>query len=158
MFLFSNCVNKHKDTEINSFENINKVKNNGFEEIDAIKKNLNDTQNSQTNFQERDFASFLTKFKCDTTFQFERIKFPIKGSIDNEDYLWNKMDWIFYYYEDICLNILNKNNTYSESIQSINDYNKIWRFFIENSGYDTYFTFEFLNNRWMLVRYDYANY
>lgn len=118
--------------------------------IDSYNINLDSNEN---------FNIFLNNFISSPLFRYQRIEFPLKGfnsdsDSDEDQYLWYKDDWYFYFEEDSVYkanpNIISK-ITYKDSLV-------IWRLYKENSGYDINYYFKSKGEKWYLDYYSYTNY
>lgn len=110
------------------------------------------------NISNEDFEKFLVRFINDSTFRYSRVNFPIKGfnsevKENQDDYIWVKDDWDFYFEEDAKY----KDNESIISETSSTGSIAIWRLYIKNSGYDIYYHFERKNKEWYLVKYFHQN-
>ena len=106
------------------------------------------------------FEKFILKFVSDSTFRYERIKFPINGFNSeaenyNMNYSWTKEDWGFYSREDF--NYQNDPNIVNDILKK-DSLTIVWRLFKENSGYDIRYIFKKEEKKWFLENYSYKNF
>ena len=100
---------------------------------------------------EENFSEFFEKFKSDSLFQVNRVKFPWTiPSDDGEDLVINKTDWqhaSFFYQEDFATREI---DAYTQEIVIYGDTIKIQQRGVDN-GIHIDFVFAKIDNKWFLI-------
>jgi len=119
------------------------------------------SNDSQTNdLKEETFNEFIKKFKSDSEFRLNRIKFPLNGfnsdeNIDNNDvYFWEKENWLFYSSDDFKDS---DNMDFKEKVILMTDTSMIYRIYKPQSGYEIKYHFKKESKKYYLNFYSYKN-
>lgn len=125
-----------------------------------------ESDNGRNLIKIENFEEFYSKFYSDSTFQINRIEFPLKGynsDFDDgipddvreelsmkpqEEFMWKKNEW------EMLKNV-NDENLKKELNKS--DTLVVERIYKEASGYEILRKFKPINNKWYLIYYSYSN-
>jgi hypothetical protein len=103
--------------------------------------------NSDTENNNETFSKFLEKFSSDSTFQYSRLRFPIKNDVYNTDtglfesHLISQNEWKF--------SNLNDPN-FIKSVKRESDNKTILNIQIEDTGVSILYNFEIFDGLWYL--------
>lgn len=141
----------------NSNEN-NRLPLNVDSEVVSLLEKKKESEEILKNQKNEDFKGFSSKFIADSTFRYNRIRFPVKSiNSDYENgktYFSNKIDFNFYF-SDTVEKI--NNGLIEKTIFDNEEGLMVLRLYIPNSGYDTKWYFKLDNYKWYLDNYYYSN-
>lgn len=153
LFMFSSCVNEKPKTDVKVRTEIVHSIDKEKIQIDTITK-AKAVEIPEFDFKDSTFKSFYSKFKRDSAFQIERIKFPLKGKYQtyDEEHEWTMEKWPYMFWDFRIENL-------DDSVSIVQDNNK---FFYGTYCKDCGFSFEMQFNKikgiWFLTYRQENNY
>lgn len=137
-----------------SCKNSNKEKS---EKVDCeqIERTNSDKQGKEEIKEAEDFDEFYNKFITDANFQKERLKFPIRGGVHEEEGTteWTKENWEIM---NQHIDNIDKNEYNVEIIREETKVNHVVE--LPFSGFAIDITFEILEGKWFLTEYNRYNF